>query len=288
MIKVIGGNGIINYDGPDDELEKIEIDLLLQGIHSWCGYDYRNYAYSSIRRRIWHRIHAERLSSISGLQEKVLHDPDCLKRLISDFSINVTEMFRDPMFFLNFREMVIPLLRTYPSIRIWHAGCSTGEEVYSMAILLHEEGLYDKTKIYASDINAEVLKVAKNGIYSLDKMRMYTSNYIKSGGGKAFSDYYHVENNKVKFHPYLLKNVVFAQHNLVTDGSFNEFNVILCRNVLIYFNKSLQERVHELFYKSLGVFGVLGLGDKETISYTKKSDCYETVSTNQKLYKKIK
>jgi chemotaxis protein methyltransferase CheR len=281
----------INRDLPfsyNEDLEKIEISLLLEAIYAWCGYDYRSYAYSSIRRRIWHRIHAERLTSISGLQEKVLHDPVCLKRLIADFSINVTEMFRDPLFFAAFRERVVPLLRTYPSIRIWHAGCSTGEEVYSMAILLHEEGIYEKTKIYATDINPDVLKVAKTGVYTLDNMKKYTGNYMKSGGKKAFSDYYQVENKKVKFFPYLLKNVVFAQHNLVTDSSFNEFHVILCRNVLIYFNKPLQEKVHDLFYQSLGMFGIIGLGDKETMSFTKLSDRFESVSENQKLYKKIR
>jgi chemotaxis protein methyltransferase CheR len=271
-----------------EDLEKIEIELLLQGLYSWCGYDYRNYAYNSIKRRIWHRVEAEKLSSITGLLEKILHDPSCLKRLINDFSINVTEMFRDPLFFLDFREKVVPVLHTYPSIRIWHAGCSTGEEVYSMAMLLHEEGLYEKTKIYATDINADVLKVAKSGLFQLGNMKKFTNNYIKAGGKKAFSDYYNVTNNGVKFHSYLTKNVVFAQHNLVTDRSFNEFHVILCRNVLIYFNKSLQTKVHDLFYESLGMFGVMGLGDKETIFYTEKADCYEEISRNQKLYRKIK
>lgn len=271
-----------------EELEKIEIDLLLQGLYSWCGYDFRNYAYNSIKRRILHRVHAEKLSSISGLLEKILHDPTCLERLINDFSINVTEMFRDPLFFLNFREKVVPVLRTYPSIRIWHAGCSTGEEVYSMAMLLQEEGLYEKTKIYATDINADVLKIAKSGLFPIENMKKFTNNYIKAGGKKAFSDYYNVTNNGVKFHSYLTKNVVFAQHNLVTDRSFNEFHVILCRNVLIYFNKSLQKKVHDLFYESLALFGFLGLGDKETIGFKEKTDCYEVISSNQKLYKKIK
>ncbi|WP_010283598.1 CheR family methyltransferase [Bacillus timonensis] len=270
------------------KLEKIEIELLLQGLYKWCGYDFRSYAYNSIRRRIQHRVEAEKLSSITGLLEKILHDPACLRRLIADFSINVTEMFRDPLFFLDFREKVIPMLRTYPSIRIWHAGCSTGEEVYSMAILLLEEGLYEKTKIYATDINADVLKVAKSGRYSLENMKKYTKNYLHAGGNNAFSDYYTVIDNGVKFHSHLSKNVVFAQHNLVTDQSFNEFHVILCRNVLIYFNKELQKRVHNLFYESLAMFGILGLGDKETIYYTDKDDYYEEISTKQKLYKKVK
>lgn len=271
-----------------EDLEKLEIELLLQGLYSWCGYDFRNYAYNSIRRRIWHRVHAEKLSSITSLLDKVLHEPACLQRLIADFSINVTEMFRDPLFFLHFREKVVPLLRTYPSIRIWHAGCASGEEVYSMAMLLYEEGLYDRTKIYATDINAEVLKKAKTGLFSLENMRKYTNNYLHAGGKKAFSDYYHVTNNGVKFHSYLTQNVVFAQHNLVTDHSFNEFHVILCRNVLIYFNKPLQEKVHSLFYESLGMFGILGLGDKETINFTNIEDRYEIISKSQKIYKKVK
>ncbi|KGM45507.1 protein-glutamate O-methyltransferase CheR [Neobacillus niacini] len=272
----------------NDDLEKLEIELLLQGLYAWCGYDFKNYAYNSIRRRIWYRVHAEKLSSITALLEKILHEPACLQRLIGDFSINVTEMFRDPLFFLHFREKVVPLLRTYPSIKIWHAGCASGEEVYSMAMLLKEEGLYEKTKIYATDMNAEVLKKAKSGLFPLENMRKYTSNYLNAGGKKAFSDYYHVTNNGVKFHSYLTENVVFAQHNLVTDHSFNEFHVILCRNVLIYFNKPLQEKVHSLFYESLGMFGILGLGDKETINFTNMEDSYETISRSQKLYKKVK
>jgi len=275
-------------DTTENNLEKLEIDLLLQGIYSWCGYDFRDYAFNSIRRRIWHRVHAEKLETITALLEKVLHDSACLQRLIADFSINVTEMFRDPLFFLEFREKVVPLLRTYPSIKIWHAGCATGEEVYSMAMLLHEEGLYDRARIYATDINAEVLKTAKAGLFPIENMRKYTSNYISAGGTKAFSDYYQVTKNGVKFHSYLTQNVVFAQHNLVTDHSFNEFHVILCRNVLIYFNKALQEKVHHLFYESLGMFGILGLGDKETINFTEMAPCYETVSSLQKMYKKIR
>jgi len=270
------------------ELEKIEIDLLLQGIYAWCGYDFRHYAYNAIRRRIWRRVHAEKLSSITGLLEKCLHDPSCLSRLILDFSVSATEMFRNPSFFRSFREKVVPFLRTYPSIRIWHAGCSTGEEVYSMAILLDEEGLNEKAKIYATDINAEALKAAKTGTFPLSSMKKYTNNYMHAGGQKAFSDYYTVTDNRARFHPYLVRNVVFAQHNLVTDESFNEFHVILCRNVLIYFDKSLQQKVHHLFYRSLSMLGILGLGDKETISGSAMAACYEEISPNEKLYRKIK
>ncbi|HWL27208.1 MAG TPA: protein-glutamate O-methyltransferase CheR [Ureibacillus sp.] len=273
---------------PDSDLERIEIELLLKGVYDWCGYDFRNYAYSSIKRRIWYRVYEEKLTSITALLEKILHDPACLQRLIASFSINVTEMFRNPLFFLNFREKVVPLLHTYPSIRIWHAGCSTGEEVYSMAILLYESGLYEKTKIYATDMNTNVLHTAKSGVFPLKSMKKYTNNYLQAGGERAFSDYYTVTKKGVKFHPFLTKNIVFAQHNLVTDRSFNEFHVILCRNVLIYFNKPLQKKVHELFYESLGMFGILGLGDKESIYYTDMTNCYEEISGNYKLYKKIK
>lgn len=271
-----------------EDLEKLEIYLLLEGIYLQYGYDYRNYAFPSIRRRVWHRVHAEKLSTISSLLEKVLHDTSCFERLIADFSINVTEMFRDPLFFKEFKEKVIPILRTYPSIRIWHAGCSTGEEVYSMAILLHEVGLYEKTKIYATDINTEVLKTAKNGCFSLEHMKKYTNNYMQACGEQAFSDYYKVTDSGVKFHSFLTENVVFAQHNLVTDSSFNEFHVILCRNVLIYFNKDLQNKVHNLFYNSLGKFSVLCLGNKESINYTNFNNLYEEISPSQKIYKKIK
>jgi len=272
----------------EENLEKLEIYLLLEGIYLQYGYDYRDYAYPSIRRRVWHRVLAEKLTTITSLLDKVLHDVSCFERLIADFSINVTEMFRDPLFFKEFKDKVIPTLRTYPSIRIWHAGCSTGEEVYSMAILLHEAGLYDKTKIYATDINTDVLKTAKNGRFSLEHMKKYTSNYMQAGGEEAFSDYYKVTDSGVKFHSFLTENVVFAQHNLVTDSSFNEFHVILCRNVLIYFNKDLQNKVHSLFYNSLGKFGVLCLGNKESINYTKFDKMYEEISASQKIYKKIK
>jgi chemotaxis protein methyltransferase CheR len=271
-----------------DQLEKLEIELLLHGLYEWCGYDYRNYAYHSIRRRIWHRVHAEKLSSITSLLDKLLHDPECLQRTIADFSIHVTEMFRDPSFFLEFRKEVIPLLQTYPSIRIWHAGCSSGEEVYSMAILLHEAGLYEKTKIFATDISTKVLRVAKSGTFPMEYMKKYTNNYMQAGGERAFSDYYSVSKDYVKFHPFLSKNIVFAQHNLATDRSFNEFHVILCRNVLIYFNKELQAKVHNLFHESLCPLGILGLGDKETISSSNVADFYEHISMKQKLYKKIK
>jgi chemotaxis protein methyltransferase CheR len=270
------------------DLERIEIELLLEGIFRQYGFDFRAYAYASIRRRLWKRIEEEKLSSISALQERVLHQPEMMEKLLLDLSINVTAMFRDPGFYQTFREHVVPLLRTYPFIRIWHAGCSTGEEVYSMAILLREEGLYDRSRIYATDINEVVLQKAKTGIFPLDRMQEYTENYLKAGGRRAFSEYYTAKYDGAIFRPSLLQNVVFSQHNLVTDRSFAEVNVILCRNVLIYFDRTLQHRVHGLFYDSLAMFGILGLGSKESLRLSKYEDCYEPVSNAQKLYRKIR
>ncbi|WP_205668501.1 protein-glutamate O-methyltransferase CheR [Ammoniphilus sp. CFH 90114] len=270
------------------DLEKLEIELLLEGIYRHYGFDFRNYAFSSIRRRIWHRIQAEKLSTVTSLLDKVLHDKKIMDKLFADFSINVTEMFRDPSFFHAFRTKVVPLLQDLPSIRIWHAGCSTGEEVYSMAILLHEEGLYHKTRIYGTDINDKVLQQAKTGQIPIHRMQSYTSNYVLSGGTKSFSEYYTAQREYVRFHPFLGENLVFAQHNLVTDGSFNEFHVIICRNVMIYFNRDLQERVQQLIYESLGVSGILGLGSREGLSFTPYAHCYEEMDSLEKIYRKIK
>ncbi|MCA0756844.1 protein-glutamate O-methyltransferase CheR [Paenibacillus sp. N4] len=275
-------------DNKHEERERIEVELLLEAVFRMYGYDFRNYAYSSVRRRIWHRVHSERLSTVSGLTERILHDRGCMDRLLADMTIHVTEMFRDPEVFKSFREKVVPILRTYPFIRIWHAGCSTGEEVYSMAILLQEEGLYEKTRIYATDTNAEVLKIAKEGVYPIDKMKQYTRNYLDSGGRASFSQYYTAKYDSVIFQSELKRNIVFAQHNLVTDSSFNEFNVIFCRNVMIYFNKQLQYHVHGLLYDSLSMFGLLALGTKESINFTRHADDYEELDNLNRLYRKVK
>ena len=272
----------------DPELERIEIELLLEGIFRKYGFDFRAYAYASIRRRLWKRILAEGLSTVSGLQERVLHQPEMMERLLLDLSINVTAMFRDPQFYRVFREQVVPMLRTYPFIRLWHAGCASGEEVYSMAILLQEEGLYERARIYATDINEAVLQKAKEGIFPLDRMQEYTENYIAAGGKRAFSDYYVARYGGALFSPSLTKNVVFSQHNLVTDRSFSEFNVILCRNVLIYFDKSLQSKVHGLFYESLAMFGILALGSRESLRFSAYEECYEQINGPEKIYRKVR
>jgi chemotaxis protein methyltransferase CheR len=270
------------------DLERIEIELLLEGIFRHYGFDFRAYAYASIRRRLWKRIEEEGLSSVSALQERVLHEPEMMEKLLLDLSINVTAMFRDPGFYCTFREHVVPLLRTYPFIRIWHAGCSTGEEVYSMAMLLREEGLYDRSRIYATDINEVVLQRAKAGIFPIERMQEYTDNYIRAGGKRSFSEYYTAKYGGALFDQSLTKNVVFSQHNLVTDRSFSEFNVILCRNVLIYFDKTLQSKVHSLFYDSLPMFGVLVLGSKETLRFMAYEECYQQIAPPEKIFRKVK
>jgi chemotaxis protein methyltransferase CheR len=271
----------------DLELERIEIDLLLEGVFRRYGFDFRAYAPASLRRRLWKRVEAERLTTISALQARVLHDSAALDRMLLDLSVNVTSMFRDPGFYRTFREVVVPLLRTYPFIRIWHAGCSTGEEVYSTAIILHEEGLLDRARIYATDINDAVLRHARGGIFPLNRMQEYTANYIRAGGTRSFSEYYTAKYDGALFNPMLTKNVVFSQHNLVTDQSFSEFNVIFCRNVLIYFDRDLQHRVLKLFYDSLVTFGVLCLGAKESLRFSEFEECYERLDSREKVYKKI-
>jgi chemotaxis protein methyltransferase CheR len=272
----------------DPKLERLEIELMLEGIFRRYGFDFRAYAYASIRRRLWKRIEAEGLATVTALADRVLHDASMMDRLLMDLSINVTAMFRDPGFYAAFRTQVVPILKTYPFFRIWHAGCSTGEEVYSMAILLEEEGIYDRARIYATDINEVVLQKAKSGIFLLERMQEYTENYLKAGGRRAFSEYYTAKYDGALFKPSLIQNVVFSQHNLVTDRSFAEVNVILCRNVLIYFDRSLQQRVHGLFYDSLSTFGILALGSKESLRLSKYEDCYEAVNPREKIYKKIR
>jgi chemotaxis protein methyltransferase CheR len=268
------------------QLERLEIMLLLEGIYRQYGYDFRNYSFQSIRRRIWHRMQAERLSTVTSLTNLVLHDKEAMRRLFEDISIHVTEMFRDPTFFLAFRHKVVPQLRRLPNIRIWHAGCSTGEEVYSMCILLHEESLLKRTRIYATDMNDKVLQQAQAGLFPLKKMQLYTKNYLHSGGTHAFSEYYTAAAGHVQFSPQLIENVVFSQHNLATDHSFNEFHVIICRNVLIYFDDVLQRRVLELFDQSLHMDGVLGLGHKEGIPSLVWSGRFEEIDAQEKLYRK--
>jgi chemotaxis protein methyltransferase CheR len=267
-------------------LEELEIDLLLEALFRQHGFDFRGYARSSLRRRVRAAVAAEGLRTVSGLLEKMLHEPACLERLLLGLSVNVSAMFRDPRFFLAFRQHAVPLLRTYPFIRIWQAGCSMGEEVYSLAILLQEEGLYDRCRIYATDMNEVVLRAAREGIYPVDVMQKYTANYLAAGGAGVFSDYYTAAYDHVILRPSLRDQIVFSQHNLVSDGVFNEFNVILCRNVMIYFSRPLQERVHDLFSRSLATFGLLGLGSHESLRFLTTERDYQPLVSGEKLFRR--
>jgi chemotaxis protein methyltransferase CheR len=270
------------------DLEKIELDCLLEAVYRRYGFDFREYAPASLRRRVNRRVKLEQLPSISALQDQLLRDPDVMQRLLLDLSINVTAMFRDPTFHLAFREEVVPLLRTYPFTRIWVAGCSTGEEVYSLAIILEEESLYERARIYATDINEDVLERARLGVFPLAKMQDYTRNYIGGGGKRSFSDYYTSGYDGAAFDRALMRNVVFAQHNLAMDRSFNEFHVILCRNVMIYFERSLQERVFYLFDGSLARLGILALGHKESLRTSTHAERYEELDAAERLYRKVR
>jgi len=268
-----------------EQIESIEIDVLLEGIFRRWGYDFRNYAHASLKRRLEHRLALSKLTHISDLLPKVLHDAKFFELLLGDLSITVTEMFRDPRVYAALREHVFPVLRTYPFLKIWHAGCATGEEVYSMAILLQEEGLYGRSQIYATDYNNHSLEVARRGVYPLEDIRAYTANYNAAGGEAAFSDYYHAKYGSAKMNESLKENITFAHHNLVADGAFGEMNLILCRNVMIYFDKTLQDRVLSLFRDSLCHRGYLCLGTKETIDYSCVRDCFETVSDGDRIFR---
>ncbi|CAN5543038.1 protein-glutamate O-methyltransferase CheR [soil metagenome] len=267
-------------------LERLEIELLLEGIFRHYGHDFRSYAFSSLRRRLRKRIEAENMPSFSALQALVLHDPDAMERLLRDMSVNVTGMFRDPTFFLALREKVVPILRTYPFVRIWHAGCASGEEVYALAIMLEEEGLYERSRIYATDMNSDALEKAKAGVFRLARMREYTSNYLQAGGTRAFSEYYNANYDAAMFDAKLRRNVLFAQHNLATDTSFSEFNLILCRNVLIYFDRTLKERVYSLFATSLASLGVLCLWRRESLRFTAVEAEYEEFDAKERIYRR--
>lgn len=268
------------------ENQKIEIKLFLEAIYLKYGYDFRDYAPAHIKRRLMNRLKTSELSSISMMQEKILNDRIFFEEVLSDLSIAVTEMFRDPDFYRKIREEVIPVLKTYPFVRIWYAGCATGEEVYSLAILLQEEGLYNRSQIYATDINEQVLQQAKEGIYSIRNIKNYTGNYLKAGGKKSLADYYTAHYDSVIFHETLKKKVVFANHNLATDGVFGEMHMVICRNVLIYFNQELQNKVINLFADSLINGGFLGLGIKESLQLYRKKDFFQVVDGKNKIYRK--
>jgi chemotaxis protein methyltransferase CheR len=270
-----------------ETIESIELDLLLDAVFRLYGYDFRDYAKTSMRRRIANIMKKEEVSTISALQDRVLHDSRSWERFLDGISVNVSAMFRDPGFFLAFRQYAVPVLRTYPFIRIWQAGCSLGEEAYSLAIMLEEEGLYDRSLIYATDINEVSLRQAREAIYPAELMQKYTQNYVQAGGQQSFSEYYTARYDFAILRPTLQRNIVFSQHNLVSDAPFNEFNVILCRNVMIYFNRGLQERTHNLFHESLAMFGILGLGSRESLRFMPHEHMYEPLVPGEKLYRRM-
>jgi chemotaxis protein methyltransferase CheR len=271
---------------PDTEpVEEVEVRLLLEGIWRHYGFDFREYAPTSMRRRIRHFMEDEGLATVSALQDRVLHDRTSLLRFMQALTVHVTSMFRDPGFYRALREVVVPVLRTYPVVRIWHAGCSTGEEVYSVAILLREEGLYGRCRIYATDLNERVLRRAQTGLLPASAMRENGRNFVAAGGRGPFSRWYTPSAEGAVLDPSLRDNVVFAQHNLATDGSFQEFNLILCRNVLIYFSRPLQDRVHRLLHASLVRFGFLALGAKETVRFSSEESRYQELV--QHIFRKV-
>ena len=263
-----------------------EVELLLNDLLEVHGYDFTDYSKASLKRRINRLFNIDKFPSFAEFRYKIRSEQDYLKRFVEEITVNVTEMFRDPEFYKKLRTEIVPILATYPLIRIWHAGCSTGEEVYSMAILLREANLLNKSLLYATDINPDVVQRAMKGIFPISQMKQYSENYIASGGTSEFSDYYSAKYTYAKFHDQLRKRVVFATHNLVSDKSFNEFQLILCRNVLIYFDRDLQDKVFNLFDQSLEALGFLALGSKETIRYSSIAHKY-LQSDKDKIWRKI-
>jgi chemotaxis protein methyltransferase CheR len=264
-----------------------EVEVLVNDLLEVYGYDFTNYSRASLKRRINRLFYLDKYSSFAEFRYKVKSDDSYLKRFVEEITVNVTEMFRGPSFYKVLRQSILPVLGTYPLIRIWHAGCSTGEEVYSMAIALKEANLLHKSILYATDINPDVLEKARRGIFPLSQMKLYSENYIESGGVKDFSDYYIAKYNYAMFNEDLKLKMVYATHNLVSDNSFNEFQLILCRNVLIYFEKELQNRVFDLFDDSLEKLGFLVLGDKETLRFSSIASKYKQVDIKEKIWRKI-
>lgn len=268
-------------------LEEIEIDLLCEAIYRYYGFDFRQYARASLKRRIKNLLVLENIASISLLQAHVLYQRPIMERFLLNLSINVTAMFRDPTMYLSFRNKVVPILQTYPSTRIWHAGCSSGEEAFSMSILLDEEKLAKRSKIYATDFNEAIIAKAQKGIIPLSTMQEYTENYQKAGGVRSFSEYYSAKHDNAIISPSIRQDIIYSKHNLTTEGSFNEFNVIVCRNVMIYFNEDLRNRVLMLLHNSLCRFGILILGMKESLQFTPLENKYKELDAYHKIYQRL-
>ncbi len=268
------------------ENENLEIDLFLEAMYKKYGYDFRNYSRASIKRRIEHRLKLSSIENISAMQHKLINNWDFFEIVLRDFSINVTEMFRDPSFYKAIREIIIPKIKNFQQINIWHAGCATGEEVYSTAILLKEAGIYDKARIYATDLNKDVLEKAKQGVYPAKFLKQYILNYREAGGMESFTDYYTAKYELILMDSSLRKNILFSDHNLTCDTVFGEMDIIICRNVMIYFNIELQNHVFKLFLEALGKPGFLCLGSKETVSISDYADNFEAIDKQERIYQK--
>lgn len=265
----------------------IELRMLVEAVYLKYNYDFRDYTGASQKRRVHAALRTMEIDTVSDLQARVMHDPAAFTQLLQFLTIPVTEMFRDPEYYLAIRQQVVPILKTYPSLNLWVAGCSTGEEVYSLAILLHEEGLLERTQLYATDINPDSLEAARRGVMPLERMRLYTENYQKAGGARAFSDYYTAAYGGALFDRMLVEHVTFADHSLATDAVFAETHFISCRNVMIYFNKRLQNRVLGLFHESLCHRGFLGLGSKESLDFSGYADRFESLARRERLFRKV-
>lgn len=269
-------------------IEEIEIHLLVEAIRLAYGYDFREYAVPPLRRAIVSSMAAEGVPTISAYQDRILHDASSLQRFLGVAGVNVTSMFRDPELMRAVRDEVVPVFRTFPSVRIWVAGCATGEEVYTLAVVLAEENMLERATIYATDLNEDTLTVARTGAFAIDKVRRWEESYQRSGGRARLSDFYTVANRSARFDRSLQANVTWARHNLVTDASFNDFHMVLCANVLIYFRPTLQGRVHRLLYDSLVRSGFLALGKRESLVYCPERDHYEQVMDGVNLYRKTR
>jgi chemotaxis protein methyltransferase CheR len=278
----------IRREGPESGIEEIEVRLLLEGIRLRYGYDFREYASKPLRRSIYNSMASEGISTISTYQDRILHDEPSMHRFLGIVGVSVTSMFRESQLMRCLREEVVPVFRTYPSVRIWMVGCATGEEVYSMAILLQEEGLLRRASIYATDLSEDALAVARAGAYPVDAVRSYEERYGASGGRGKLSDHYDVSGRTARFHRSLQNNVTWARHNLVSDTSFNDFHLIVCANVLLYFRPSLQERAHRLFVDSLVRLGFLALGKGESLLFSPESNRYRQVRDGVSLFRKVR
>lgn len=267
-------------------IEQVETELLLEAIYRVRGYDFRHYAKASLARRLRIQLNRYGLTRMSELIPLLLYDSSAFDSFLKDMSITVTDMFRDPFFFKKLRETVFPYLNTWPYFKIWCAGCATGEEVYSLAIMLMEENLYDRARIYATDYNKKSLAVAEEGIYPLERVKQFTNNYNSCGGKGSLADYYVARYDRIKMNHSLKKKIVFAHHNLVADAVFGEMNLVLCRNVLIYFDRQLQDRVLKLFYDSLGSGCFLCLGTKESICFSSVENYFEPIAVKEKIFRK--